>query len=398
MSEKAYNFTAKNRNKELMRGVVYAADSGGAYIKLTQMGYAPSDIPKLNIKYTIRNFISKGFDKRELARFYASMAKRLKNGRSVPEGLENAVEFVDDPKLKQALIMMRQFVQEGNSLASAMKMSSFPLRDVEVIRSTADAGKSPDSMERIANELHRSEALKKSIMSVLRMPVVILFIMYLAFYGVLVFIAPAMFKFFKTALTNVKLPAYAKSFYEFADVFKSNLVIGTIIYIAILAAIIWFVRSSLFKKLIEKFKLVKIISERSDMANLWTSFAMLYDAGINSEESTKLLANAAAREDSRECFLNMNRLLRSGLSIAESAPKAGFPIYIVRGIQAADSSGDLVSGLEDMCKDLSQDVEEYTAKLKDFIQLLSVALLSAFVLLFFMVSYFPIISATLSQV
>lgn len=398
MSEKAYNFTAKNRNKELMSGVVYAPDADAAYIKLTQMGYSPSDVPKMNIKYTLRNFVSKGFDKRELARFYASMAKRLKNGRSVPEGLENAVEFIDDPKLKQSLIMMRQFVQEGNSLASAMKMSNFPVRDVEVIRSTSDAGKSPDSMERIANELHRSEALKKSIMSVLRMPVVILFIMYLAFYGVLVFIAPAMFKFFKTALTNVKLPAYAKSFYEFADMFKNNLTVGTIVYITILIAIIWFVRSATFKSLIEKLKLVKIISERSDMANLWTSFAMLYDAGINSEESTKLLANAAAREESRDCFLNMNRLLRSGLSIAESAPKAGFPVYIVRGVQAADSGGDLVSGLEDMCKDLSQDVEEYTAKLKDFIQLLSVAFLSAFVLLFFMVSYFPIISATLSQV
>ena len=398
MNEKAYSFTAKNRNRELINGVIYAADADAAYIKLSQMGYSPSDIPKLNVKYSIQNLLSSGFNKRELARFYASMSKRLKNGRSVPEGLENAVEFVDDPKLKQALIMMRQFVQEGNSLASAMKMSNFPLRDVEVVRSTADAGKSADSMERIAVELHRSEALRKSIMSVLRMPIVILFIMYAAFYGVLVFIAPAMFKFFKTALTNVKLPAYAKSFYEFAEVFKANLVVGTIIYIGILVAVVWFVRSSMFRRMIERFKLVKIISERSDMANLWTSFAMLYDAGINSEESTKLLANAAAREESKDNFLNMNRLLRSGLNIVESAPKAGFPVYVVRGLQAADSSGDLVAGVEDMCKDLSQDVEEYTAKLKDFIQLLSVALLSAFVLLFFMVSYFPIISATLSQV
>lgn len=398
MPDKAFDFSAKNRNREMMTGVVYASDAEAAYIKLSQMGYTPSSVPSLNIRYTIRNMVSSGFDRRELGRFYASMAKRLKNGRSVPEGLDNAVEFVDDPKLKQALIMMKQFTMEGNSLAGAMKLSGFPMRDVEVVRSTAEAGKSPDSLDRIAQEIFRSEALKKSIMAVLRMPMAILFIMYLAFYGMVVFIAPAMTKFFKGALNNVKLPGYAQSFYDFAAVFKENITIGTGLYIGLLVGVVWFIRSPTFRTLVEKIKLVRIISERSDMANLWTSFSMLYDAGINVEESTKLLASAAARPESKECFINMNRLIRSGSTIAESVPKAGFPVYIVRGVQAADSGGDLVSGIDDMCKDLTQDIEEYSAKLKDFISLCSVGILSLFVCLFFMVSYYPIISATLSQV
>ena len=78
--------------------------------------------------------------------------------------------------------------------------------------------------------------------------------------------------------------------------------------------------------------------------------------------------------------------------------RSQFPIYVIRGIQASVSSGDLVGGLEDMCRDLATDVEEYTSKLKDNIQLFATAILSAFVLMFFMVTYYPIISATLSQV
>jgi type II secretory pathway component PulF len=396
--DKAYTFTAKNRSKEMMSGVVYAGDPELAYIKLTKLGYQPSEHPKLSLSYTLQNMMSTGFDRKELARFYASMAKRLKNGRSVPEGLDNAVEFVDDPRLKQALVMMKQFVQEGNSLAGAMKLSGFPMRDVEVIRSTAEAGKSPESMDRIAKEIVRADALRKSIISVLRMPMVICFIMYVAVYMMLVFIAPAMSKFFKTALTNVKLPAFAQGFYDFAAFFKANIYVGTAIYIGLLAGVVWFIRSPMFQKLTDHIKLVRKISERSDQANLWTSFSMLYDAGINTETSTKMLAEAAVRPESRASFLTMHRLLRSGSKIADAVPKSGFPIYIVRGVQAAESGGELVLGLDDMCKDLAQDIEEYTAKLKDFISLASISILSLFVLIFFMLSYYPILSSTLSQI
>lgn len=396
--DKAYDFQAKNRNRELVNGVVYAEDADTAYVKLTKMSYSPSTVPTLNLSYTIRNFLSRDFDKKELARFYKSMSKRLKQGRSVPEGLDQAVEFIDDPKLKQALIMMRQFVLEGNTLASAMNMAGFPTRDVEVIRSTAVAGKQSESMERISQEILRAHILRKSISSVLRIPIAILFIMYSAFYGIIVFIAPGISKFFKESLNNVKLPAFAEIFYNFAAVFKQNLVFSTTIYISVLIGLVLFVKSSIFKRLIDKIKLVKTISERTDMSNLWTSFSMLYDAGINTEETCQMLSNAALREDSRECFVNMRRYLRSGLKIPLAVEKSGFPDYIKKGVMAAESSGDLVGGLEDLADDLATDVEEYTAKLKDSIQLVSVAILSAFILLFFMVSYYPIVSATLSQI
>lgn len=396
--DKAYNYRAKNRSRAIIDGVVYAPDADSAYLRLTQMGYAPADMPTLNVRYTIRNAITRGFDRKELARFYGSMSKRLKNGRSVPEGLDNAIEFVDDPRLKQSLSMMRQFVQEGNSLAAAMKLSGFPLRDVEIIRSTAEAGKTAESLARISQEIFRAEMLRKSIMAVIRMPIIVLFIMYCAIWGVTVFIAPVMMKFFKNALGNVKLPSFAKIYYDFAAIFKANLTIASILYVALLIAIVWFVRSATFKTLLEKIPLVRIISERSDMSNLWTSFAMLYDAGINTEETTKLLAAAAARPESKEAFMNMHRMLRSGSSIEVAVQRSHFPTYVIRGIQASVSSGDLVGGVEDMCRDLAADVEEYTSKLKDNIQLLATGILSLFVLMFFMVTYYPIISATLSQV
>lgn len=396
--DKAFNYRAKNRTRDLIDGVVYAADADSAYLKLTQMGYVPSDMPTLNPHYTIRNIITRGFDRKELARFYSSMSKRLKNGRSVPEGLDNAIEFVDDPRLKQSLAMMRQFVQEGNSLAAAMKLSGFPLRDVEIVRSTAEAGKTAESLMRIAQEIFRAETLRKSIVSVIRMPIIVLLIMYGAFWGVTVFIAPVMMKFFKSALGNVKLPAFAKAYYDFAAIFKTNLTLSTALYIALLIGVVWFVRTPTFRMLLERIPLIRTIAERSDMANLWTSFAMLYDAGINTEETTTLLAAAAARPESKEAFMNMHRLLRSGSSIEVAVQRSRFPLYIVRGIQASVSSGDLVGGLEDMCRDLATDVEEYTSKLKDNIQLFATLILSVFVLMFFMVTYYPIISATLSQV
>lgn len=76
-------------------------------------------------------------------------------------------------------------------------------------------------------------------MAVIRMPTIVLFIMYIAIYGVTVFIAPVMMKFFKNALGgNVKLPAFAKAYYDFAASFKQNLTLSTILYIALLVSIV----------------------------------------------------------------------------------------------------------------------------------------------------------------
>jgi type IV pilus assembly protein PilC len=396
--EYAYDFIAKNRSREIVKGVIYATDSDAAFIKLSGMGYIPSEVPSFNLMYSIRNIMNKGFSRKDLARFYAALSKRLKGGRPIPEGLEHAMEFVDDPKLKQALVQMRQYVLEGNSIATSMKMAGFPSRDVEVIRSTAEAGRSADSMEKISKELMRAEKLRSSIVGMLRMPIIILFIMYSAFYGVLVFIAPAMMKFFKTALNNVKLPAYADMFYGFSAIFKSNLIISTIIYVAVMIGIVALVRSRAFHSMLNRIKLVKIIAERTEMANLWTSFAMMYDAGISTEQTCKLLAGAASSENGQEWFLNMHRLIRAGLRVAQAVDRAGFPDYVRRGVLAAESGTDIAGGVEEMANDLTSDVVDYTERLKDYIQIVTLAILSSFVLLFFMVSYYPIISATLSQV
>lgn len=396
--EFAYDFRAKNRNREIVTGVLYAPDADSAFIRLNQMGYTASEVPVFNLSYSIRNLLNRGFSRKDLARFYSSLSKRLKNGRPVPEGLEHAMEFVDDPKLKQALVQMRQYILEGNSIATSMRMAGFPSRDVEVIRATAEAGRSADSLERISKELQRAEKLRASIASMLRMPIIILAVMYGAFYGVLVVIAPAMMKFFKSALQDVKLPAYAEWFYSFSATFRSGLVLSTILYFAFAVAVVLFVRSKYFMRIINNIKLVRTLTERSEMANLWTSFAMMYDAGISTEQTCKLLANAASSENGQEWFLNVHRLIRAGLRVSQAVDRAGFPNYVKRGVLAAESATDIAGGIEDMANDLTNDVVEYTERLKDYIQIVTLGVLSFFVMLFFMVSYYPIISATLSQV
>lgn len=400
----AFNYKAKNRAKELVNGLVYAPTQEIAFQKIKSLGYIPVDVPTLNIGMTIQAFIHSEFNKKDLMIFYRAMGKRMDMGRSPIEGIDSALSYLKDPKLIQALMLAKNFLNEGMAFATALKNAGFPLRDVEILRSTAEAGQQPATLKRLAEELDRNINLQRAIKATIKGPIGMFLAMYAATYGLIIGIAPGMIKFFKMLKIdfiaekgNEKLPAFVTKYYQFANWFSENLKLASFLYFSALIGLIILMRSKYTKQVFDMIPLVKAISVKTDLANVWSSFALMYDAGSNLEEVCKMLSKAAAREEHRESFMNLARLVRSGVPIHKAVEKAGFPDFVVREIIAAHSSGELGSGIIDMSKGFALDVEEMSVNLKGLITIISQAILVVFVLGFFMVSYYPTLATTLGS-
>lgn len=397
--ELAFNYSARTPKGERLTGVIYAQTEDEAYHKLKKgLGYVPSSV-SMNLRNSIANLVSKDFSRKELARFYKMFGRRMDKGLSIFEGLDNALEFVTDTKLSQAIRLMRQQIVDGNSLFTAMRIAGFPEKDVAAIKATEEAGKLATTLLSLSENIEREEKLRGSIVGVMRMPAVLMTIMYLMVYAVLVFIAPKMASFFQK-LPNVQLPGFAEQFYAFADLFNQYRMVGSAIYFVVIpVGLIAFLRSDTFKQLIDRIPLVKMVSEKSDHASLWATFAMLFESGgINLEDVCKLLSNAARRRETRESFSSMGRLFRAGSSIGQAVKKAGFPDYIAKGVIAAAGSEALVEGLEDLANSLNEDVTEYSERLKVYIEVVSYLVMALFVFGYVMIIYYPSMTATLSQV
>jgi type II secretory pathway component PulF len=393
--EIAYNYQARTPKGKLLTGLIYAQNRPLGFSKLKRNGFSPISL-EVSIPGTIKGLISTDFDQAELARFYHTLGRRMKNGKAMIEGLTAASEYVNDQRLKQAILVMKQATSDGQNEFQAMTSAGFPHRDAMVIRATSSAGNTGDSFIALAHEISRVHELRKSVNQIFRMPIIMLFMMYAFFYGSLVWVAPMTMGFLKNLNMKLKLSAFNQGYFDFATVFNANILWASFLYFLVPVGAIYAVKSEWFGKALDKFKRLRDISVKSDQAALWNSFSMLYDAAIPVKEACRILADAAKRPDSRSNFRKLGRLVESGRAIEDAIQVSGFPSFVVSGVRASDSGGNLVEGLRDMVKNLEEDVFSMTEILKENVKILALLIVASGVTLIFFVTYYPIISSVLS--
>ncbi len=380
----------------MMAGVVYAPSQVLGYARLKKNGFMPLKV-EFNLVASIKNLVSGEFSPLELARFYSTLGRRMKNGKPLIEGLDSAVEYISDQKLKQAILVMKQATLDGQNEHQAMSAAGFPQRDSMVIRATSEAGKTGATFLSLAAEISRIEALRQSVAAIFRMPIIMAFMMYGFFFGAIVWVAPMTMKFLKQTNLKMNLNAFNQGYFDFAVLFNDNFIVGTVIYALVPIAIIIFFKSQRFRKMLDYIKKLRDISVKADMAALWNSFSLLYDAAIPVKEACRIISDAANRKDSRTSFLKLGRMVESGRPLDDAIQHCGFPPYIVSGIRSSSSGGDLVEGLSDMVKNLEEDVFTMTEILKENVKIGAVLLVAVGVSLIFLVTYYPIVASVLSN-
>lgn len=392
----AYNYTAKTGRGKLMTGVVYAPNKVLGFARLKKNGFQPISV-ELNLVESLRNLTSGQFNQLELARFYNTLGRRMNNGKPLVEGLDSAVEYITDPKLRQAILVMKQATLDGQNEYQSMSAAGFPTRDAMVIRATSEAGKTGQTFLSLAAEISRVEALRRSVASIFRMPIIMAFMMYGFFYGAIVWVAPMTMKFLKQTNLKMHLNAFNQAYFDFAKLFNENFWVGSVMYLLFPVGVIMFIRSQAFKSALDQLKRLRDISVKADMAALWNSFGLLYDAAIPVKEACRIIADAAKRPDSRASFMKLGRMVEAGRPMDDAIQHCGFPSYIVSGIKSSASGGDLVEGLQDMVKNLEEDVLTMTDILKENVKIAAVLMVATGVSLVFFVTYYPIVASVLSN-
>ncbi len=362
--ELAFKFIANNSLGTQISGVIYAESQDFAWVKLRRANLTPRET-KLDVFATINGLGQKGFVKRDLARFYDTLGKRIDNGRPLAEGFESAGAFVSDPKLRQAIMMVGQSVNDGNKLSEAMRTAGFSYRDAMAIRAAEESGKQGKAFIDMAADVERKAKLEGQLRAMLMMPQVMLAFLYVAsFLGVWLF-APKMEGFLnniKGTKFNIKDP-FQDAYFAASHWVNDNLFLAFALWAAIPAALFWAIKNGHHEKLLDKVKSLKMINEKSDMSSTWTAFAMLYDAGIPPYECAAVVRPSSAREANREMWRQLEKAFLAGHTVGAAVEKAGFPKYIVAGIKAAESSGaPLPEEIQGIAKNLEEDVTVLTKR------------------------------------
>lgn len=364
--EFAFKYQATTQNGQAMCGFVFADNQDHAFIKLKRAGLSTQSI-SFDPGASLSGLMSSRFNQRDLARFYGTIGKRINNGRPLLEGLIPAAEFVSDPRLKQAVLVIQQSVADGAPLSRAMLTAGFENRDAMAIRAAEESGKTGDAFISLAADVARREKLASQLRSMLFLPKLMFGALYVAGFAAVWLLAPKLEHFMKTVtMGRTKAPDAMQDLYFAASHWvNDHLLLAFPLWIIPPIALVWWIKTGRYEPVMDKVESWRLISEKSDMSSTWTAFGLLYDAGVPPYECARIVKSAAHRVKSTKSWGRLEKNFLNGMPLSAAVDKAEFPSYISAAIKAAESSGaSIPDEIKGICTTLEEDVFLLTEKFK----------------------------------
>lgn len=392
----AYAYRGLKRARPI-GGTVYAASRAQARARLGRMNVTAARL-RLAPLATLAAALAPGFDPLDLENFYAYLARVIERGLPRPQLLADAVEFAHDPRLRFALALVRDAVQEGATLANALRAAGFPRRDCELLAAGESSGRLPQILGALAREVRREGELRRNLQRLMLPPLLVALSAYLLAYLALVTMAPLMARKFAENASLVALPDYARSYYALVELFNGHLALSSALYVAAGAGVALLLRARLARAVAERlFPTFGRIGELSEMAQLWGAFALMTDSGVSQVQIAGQLARAGTRPQSGARFRRLERQCRLGSAIEIAIERAGFPRYVVAGVRAAAASGALADGTRDLAERLSIQAGVLTSRAQALITGLAALFGALLVLAFAAVTVLPQMVGLLSS-
>jgi type II secretory pathway component PulF len=378
-------------------GMLYAANWAQARSRLRRLGVSGNRL-RLAPWASVMSLARPASDPLDLEGFYTYLARVHEKGLSRAQLLGDAIEFVQDERLRFAISAVRDAVQEGVTLGKAMLNAGFPGRDCQLIIAGEESGRVPQVLAALAREVRREADLRRALKRLQLSPAAVAIAAYVLGYLAIVVLAPPMARKFAVNAQAVSMPEYARLYYGFVEMFNRDLVPWTLLYLAAGVAIMVLLRTAAVRAVIERlFPSLQKIAELSEMAQLWGAFSMMADSGAGKYQIAQMLARAAERPATLERFRRLERQFRLGVEIERAVERAAFPRYVISGVRAAAATGQLPEGTRDLAERLTVQAAILTAHAQTIASGFAALLGALLVLAFAAVTILPQMSSVLGS-
>ncbi len=345
-----FSYKALNGTGAVVKGVFEAPSKDVLLKQLRSQGLYPLNAAERAASDGLGNFVQRfwphrTFAPRALAMAVQELAMLLKAGLDLDRALAVLTGLSDIGRLRAPMERVRDRVRKGASFAEALGAdSSFPKFAVSMVRAGEFGGTLGDSLQRLADYLTRSLAVREAIASALVYPALLLLTAGASVTLILVFVLPEFQSLFADAGKSLPLPT--RIVMDVGDLVRSY---GLAMAAAAAVFAVWF-RQSLsrpdFRYRIDQLSmrapvlgplLVSIEVER-----LMRTFGMLLASGIPVPSALTLskdvLSNTVLARALNEAAVS----LREGERLAQRLAQTGiFPAMTIDLIQIGEESGKL---------------------------------------------------------
>jgi type IV pilus assembly protein PilC len=398
---KTFNYEALNAEGVKVKGKIESDSADSAAASLANQRLIPLTVAGTGTGMQ-RDVKIPGFGGRtslkDLAVFSRQFASMTSSGLTLLRSLGILEEQTSKPKLKEAVMRVREDVQEGSTLSTAMAKhpEQFPLLMVNMISAGEAGGFLDDALARIARMYESDANLRAKIKSAMTYPVIVLIFSLILGTGVIIFIVPIFTKMFKNLGGKLPMPT------------QMMVNLSNNMYWALPAGLIGaFVGRRLYRKATRDSPAFRLKMDRLKLklpvfGTLFTKLAIsrwarnlgtLLGVGVPIIQALDIVGGTSGNAVVSEAMEDVREVVRRGGQMSTSLAKHPlFPSMVVQMLEVGEETGQITEMLDKVADYYDGEVETATDSLSAALEPLLVVLMGVVIGTMVICLYLPMFS------
>jgi type IV pilus assembly protein PilC len=392
-----FKWEGKTLKGLIKKGEMDAPNEAAIRIHLRQQNIIPTKISSKGREFKISLPFKKKVKKRAVAIFTRQLATMIDAGLPLVQSLEILSSQQDSPVFKGVIREIREDVEGGSTFAGALKKHPVTFDDLytNLVVAGEEGGILDAILNRLANYIEKSEALKKKVKSALVYPTTIVGVAIIVVIILMVFVIPVFETMFKSAGQTLPLPtlivlAISKIVKRYVVILIPGLILS-----------IYFFRKyyqseggkAVIDRLILKLPVFGPLLQKIAVARFSRTLGTLVSSGVPILDGLIIVSKASGNRTIETAIMNARASIREGETIAEPLGRSGhFPPMVIQMISVGESTGALDTMLSKIADFYEDEVDVAVGNLTSLLEPLLMMFLGIVIGGVVIAMYLPIFS------
>jgi type IV pilus assembly protein PilC len=393
-----FKYQALNETGTTVSGTIEADTQAKASELLSARGVIPVKVMKAGTGgFSIKELEAKMSSVKvpELILFSKQFRTLINAGISILNILELMEHQTSNPKLKKTVAEIAQDIREGTNLYNAFSKHKGVFSELycSMLRAGEISGTLPEILDRLIYIIEHEYKVKKSIVSALTYPCIVVVFLFVAFIVLLTFVIPVFAGIFEEAGVELPMPTRVCIFlYKQLDANWPYLLVGLFVMLVALFFLAKTEKGRLIKdKLILELPLLGIIFKKAAISRFASIFSILQASGVTVLETLNIVSATIGNAAMSREFDGLKSKLEEGQGISGPLRSSKyFTPMVINMIAIGEESGNLDDMLREVADHYDYEVEYSIGRLSEMIGPILIAGLAGMVGFFAAAIYLPL--------
>lgn len=383
-----FTYRARDERGSLVQGIMEAENRGIVYTHLDGMGLLPVSVVEenkgsLDLQAFFMRYQKVKYD--DLIFFTRQLQTIVKAGIPIISGLKALEEQTVNPKLKQIIGNIHQDIDRGIGFSDAIEKHKgvFPEMYISMVRAGEMGGLLDDVLEKLSGILEFQMRTKEMLKSAMRYPIMVISGIIIAFFVIVTFVIPRFAVMFKASKVELPLPTKIMLFIN--TLVQSYGVYTFSFIVAVIVALIFYIRTERGKLVFDKYKLKIPIVGQIILKICMSRFAYMFEnmvrAGVPVIRALEIVARTVGNEYIAQKIIEIQGKIEKGKGISKPLKESRiFPALVIHLVSTGEETGSLEEMLREVSIHYDREVTYSINRLSAWIEPIMTVVLSVMIL------------------